>query len=68
MKRLVYSVHAILLSLAFAFPCWAQEAAEEEEAKSYVMSYFIVGLGVTLGLVAVCRASKRRKDVRKVEV
>lgn len=56
------------ISLVAAMPALAQAAAEESEApKSYVMSYFAVGLGIALGLVAVCRGSSRRKEVRKPE-
>lgn len=56
-----------LICLASCVPAWAQATAEEEAPKSYVMSYFIVGLGITLGLVAVCRQSKRSKVVRRPE-
>ena len=55
------------IMLCTAMPAAAQVESEEEAPKSYVMSYFAVGLGIGLGLVAVCRSSKRRKDVRKPE-
>lgn len=53
------------ICLFSSMPAFAQAAAEEEPEKSYVMSYFAVGLGIALGLVAVCRNSSRRKEVRK---
>lgn len=43
------------------------EGEEEEAGKSYVQSYFIVGLGITLGLVAICKSAGRRKKVRPKE-
>ena len=48
-------------------PCLAQATGEEPEVKSYVTSYFLVGLGIALGLVAICRPSKRRKEVKRPE-
>lgn len=47
--------------------CLAQANAEEPAAKSYVASYFILGLGITLGLAAICKSAGRRKDVRRPE-
>ena len=60
--RFVYST--LLCLSIMAVPGFAQEA-EEEAGKGYVMSYFLVGGGIGFGLVAVCRASKRRKEVRR---
>ena len=67
MRAVARFLYTTLLCFSLlAAPCVAQESSEEEEAgKSYVMSYFLVGGGIGLGLVAVCVASKRRKDVRK---
>ena len=56
---------ALALSLSQTAACFGQE--EEEAAKSYVGSYFIVGLGVTLGLLAICKSAGRRKEVKKPE-
>lgn len=56
-----------LICLISSAPVLAQVGAEEEAPKSYVMPYFIVGLGITLGLVAVCRPSSRAKTVRRPE-
>lgn len=59
-------LNSCLICLLSAAPVLAQ-TAEEEAPKSYVMPYFIVGLGIALGLVAVCRPSKRAKNVRRPE-
>lgn len=65
------SLNRILLSLSLALVsaslCMAQAGNEEEVAKSYVGSYFIVGLGITLGLLAICKGSGRRKEVKRPE-
>ena len=66
MRHYLTLIAANLICLYSALPAWAQEAEEEPE-KGYVMSYFIVGLGITLGLVAVCRPANRAKNVRKPE-
>lgn len=66
MRHYLTLLSAHLICLFAALPAWAQEAEEEPE-KGYVMSYFIVGLGIALGLVAVCRPAKRAKRVRKPE-
>ncbi len=65
MRRLLAHLNCGLVWLAMVAPCLAQAEAEEEAGKSYVMSYFIVGAGIGLGLVAICRSSTRRKEVRK---
>lgn len=67
MRRLFAHLSCGLVWLAMVAPCFAQVKPEEEEPKSYVMAYFIVGAGIGLGLVAVCRSSTRRKEVRKPE-
>lgn len=68
MQPLKRFLTTLTITFGPAVLCFAQAAAEEEELpKSYVASYFIVGLGIALGLVAVCRASGRRKEVRKPE-
>ena len=68
MKRLYHTILSTIICLGPAAMTFAQEAAAEEEVgKSYVASYFIVGLGLTLGLVAVCTSAGRRKEVRKPE-
>lgn len=56
---------SMLICQFSSLPAFAQASGNEETAKSYVLSYFVVGLGITLGLVAVCRPSGRRKDVKK---
>jgi len=50
-----------------AAPSFAQVMGSEAVEKSYVSSYFIVGLGVALGIVAICSGSKRRAEVRRPE-
>ena len=65
MRRTRSKALSILFLLFVAAPSLAQAPATEGTEKSYVTSYFIVGLGVALGLVAVCRGSKRRAEVRK---
>lgn len=67
MKRLYHTILSTIIWLGPVAMTFAQEAAEEEAGKSYVASYFIVGLGLTLGLVAVCTSAGRRKEVRKPE-
>ncbi len=66
MKRLYHTFLSTIVWLGPTAMCFAQQAEEEVE-KSYVASYFIVGLGLTLGLVAVCTGAGRRKEVRKPE-
>jgi len=62
MRRVLQS---LLIATALAVPAFAQADSDKEEpVKSYVMPYFIVGAGIALGLVAVCRASNRSKVVR----
>ena len=66
---MLQSVRRIFYTLVFAFGpisiCWGQE--DEEAVKSYVAPYFIVGLGIALGLVAICKSAGRRKEVRRPE-
>ena len=67
MRNFLTILAANSITLATSVPAWAQITAEEPPPKSYVMPYFIVGLGIVLGLVAVCRTSKRDKNVRRPE-
>lgn len=60
-------IQSLLFALVFAAPCLAQAEPEPEEPKSYVMPYFVVGGGIALGLVAICRPGKRSKTVRAPE-
>ena len=55
---------SLLFCLLTAVPGLAQESEGAIE-KDYVMCYFLIGLTVTLGLVAICRPSKRSKEVRR---
>lgn len=67
MKRTMYqTLINLLVALSFQGVCWAQPG-EEEVVKSYVGSYFIVGLGVALGLAAICKSAGRRKEVKRPE-
>jgi len=66
MQRLYHTFLSTMIWLGPVAMCFAQQAEEEVE-KSYVASYFIVGLGLTLGLVAVCKSAGRRKEVRRPE-
>ena len=70
-SKLVRIAISGLICLALANGAWGQSkgGAEEEEepGKSYVTSYFIVGLGITLGLVAILKSSGRRKKIRAPE-
>ena len=65
MRRLWSRCLSLLFCLLAAVPGLAQAPAEETSDKDYVMCYFLVGLAVTLGLVAICRPSKRSKEVRR---
>ncbi len=68
MRMVFIHLTSILLCLITTVPCLAQAAAEEgSDGKSYVSSYFVVGLGIALGLVAICRPGKRNKEVRRPE-
>lgn len=64
LNRIVFSLSLTLWSASL---CLAQAGGEEEGPKSYVASYFIVGLGITLGLLAICKSAGRRKEVKKPE-
>lgn len=69
-SKLRHAAVGLLLALTFAGTSIAQSESGEEEAeagKSYVQSYFIVGLGVTLGLVAICKSAGRRKKIKAPE-
>ena len=67
MRNRVTLITSALICLWASMPALAQIKPEEKPEKSYVLSYFIVGLGIALGLVAVCRPSKRSKNVRRSE-
>ena len=54
---------SVILLLGSTGVSWGQE--EEEAVKSYVASYFIVGLGIALGLAAICKSAMRRKEVKR---
>jgi len=57
---------SLLFCLLAAVPGLAQVAPEEAASeKDYVMCYILIVLTVTLGLVAICRSSKRSKEVRR---
>ena len=64
---MLQSFRRVVCTLLFALGpvglCLAQEG--EEAVKSYVSSYFIVGLGIALGLAAICKSAGRRKEVRR---
>jgi hypothetical protein len=73
-SRRVVVVVAVLLTLCIgaADQAWAKgkKAKEEEPAatgKSYVMPYGLVLMGVTLGLMAVCRPGRRADEPAKQE-
>ena len=53
MRHAFTVINSSLICLLSSVPCLAQVTAPEEPEKSYVLSYFIVGLGITLGLVAI---------------
>lgn len=67
MRRITHLVTGWMFLLMAVAPALAQVEPEAPPEKSWVLSYFLVGLGVTLGLVSVCRMSKRQKEVRKPE-
>ena len=62
------SLHRVLFTIWFTLApvglCLAQDEVAE---KSYVGPYFIVGLGIALGLAAICKSAGRRKEVRRPE-
>ena len=66
MRNAFTLLNSILICLISSMPAFAQ-ASGDGGPKSYVLPYFVVGLGITLGLVAVCRPSGRRKEVQKPE-
>lgn len=62
------SVYQFLLTLLCTLgPASLGLAQEESGPKSYVSSYFIVGLGIALGLAAICKSAGRRKEVKRPE-
>lgn len=67
MQSLYRTLFSVFLMLGPVGMCLAQAATDEPEPKSYVASYFVVGLGITLGLVAICKGAGRRKEVRRPE-
>ncbi len=68
MKSLFVRLISCGYCLMAAIPCWAQAPGEEAVAeKSYVFPYAIFGLGVALGLVAICRPGKRLSEIRRPE-
>ena len=66
LRRFAYSVR----SLVVVFGCWAMMTnsawAEDsgDSSKGWVVSYFLVGLGITLGLIAVLRPVGRTTEVK----
>ena len=66
-RRTYSSIRCILMLPMTAAPSFAQGMGSEAVEKSYVLSYFIVGLGVALGIVAICSGSKRSAEVRRPE-
>jgi hypothetical protein len=67
-------IAAVLLTLCMgaADQAWAKgkKAKEEEPAatgKSYIMPYGLVLMGITLGLMAVCRPGRRADEPGKQE-
>jgi hypothetical protein len=43
-----------------------EAAAEEDMATKWPVAYLIVGLGIVLGLINVCRPGKRKGDTVKL--
>ena len=62
LRTLHRALFTILFTLTPVSLCLAQE---EVAQKSYVGPYFIVGLGIALGLAAICKSAARRKEVKR---
>ena len=68
------SIGQTLKTLAAVVICWtavhstalAQASEEKGSKEKWVLSYFLVIMGVSLGMLVVCRSS-RRKDRAKPE-
>jgi len=70
MKRLL-RIYLVAKMLAFSLAFWAALAAtalarrgatpEKKEEGSFLMSYALVVLGIGLGMLVVCKSSKRRE-------
>ena len=54
------AVHALLIALVMSGSAWAQQPPEKPQP-SWVMSYVLVFVCVSLSLFAVCRGAKRFK-------
>lgn len=69
-RILKHGRHAFFLCLLAALFVAASSFAQEEAATgpkdkaSWVMAYGLTGLGIVLGLVAVCRPGNRSSEVR----
>ena len=58
---------ALASSLTVSGSLWAQaEEAAAPAGKNYILCYFLVGLGVVLGLVVICRPGRRHAEVRRL--
>ena len=66
-KRLFAVLWSLLLVAVTAVPALAQAEEENVAKESWVLSYFLVALGIALGMVAICRMGKRKKDFRQIE-
>jgi hypothetical protein len=66
MHRIRLCLRALLFSVCMTLPCFAQLPGDEEpQVKNYVICYFVVGLGIALGVIVVCRPSKRTADIKR---
>ena len=67
-KKMKLAALAVVGGLAVYAPALAQAKPEEKEDEgggSWVMSYGLVLMGVVLGMLVVCRSSRRRERARQ---
>jgi hypothetical protein len=62
-KLFVFTLAGWLLSVNLLF-AKSGDSGESKEGGSWVFSYFLVLLGIILGMIVVCRSSSRRDRVR----
>ena len=66
-RQVVAALTVLCASAAFGPLAMAQEEEISYDKSSWVLSYALVLLAITLGLVAICRPGNRSKDVKTEE-
>jgi len=68
--KLPRRIYIVAKTIAFSLACWAGLAATvlardtgtpEKKEGSFLLSYMLVVMGVTLGMLVVCKSSRRRE-------